>query len=288
MKSGLSSGALLLALGAALLGAGLLGERGGIAAPAVDPGERHLRASPEPPAASPPGAPRPRPGRIPSAAGLRDARRFAQSRRGLVSFAVVNSAGQVRGFDERRPYDAASVVKAMLLAAELDRIGGSPLDGETESLLRSMITVSDNDAADAVYARVGDAGLTSVAQRAAMTDFSVLGHWGNAQIAAADMARFFGDLEHAFRGPNGEFGLGLLGSIAPEQSWGIPEAAGDHWAVRFKGGWLPDRALVHQAAELRERDGHRAVAIAVLTDSQPSFDDGIETVTGVADRLVHR
>ena len=72
------------------------------------------------------------------------------------------------------------------------------------------------------------------------------------------------------------------------QSWGIPAAAGERWAVRFKGGWLPDHALVHQAAELRERDGARELAIVVLTDEQPSHDYGVETVRGVAERLLSR
>ncbi len=293
MKSGLASGVLLLTLAAALLGAGIVGERGGIAAPVTDaggqPSLREPREPREPPTADR-GSRRPEPdrGRVPSAAALRDARRFAESREGLVSFAAVNIDGQRRGYLEERSFDSASVVKAMLLAAELDRIGDAPLDDQTQSLLRSMITVSDNDAADAIYARVGDAGLTGVAERAGMTAFSVAGHWGNAQVTAADMARCFGDLELVIRGPHREFGLGLLGSIAEEQSWGIPKAAGEDWAVRFKGGWLPDRALVHQAAELRERHGPRVVSIAVLTDSQPSFSYGLATVAGVAERLLHR
>ncbi|MDP9189503.1 MAG: hypothetical protein M3O25_09670, partial [Actinomycetota bacterium] len=79
---------------------------------------------------------------------------------------------------------------------------------------------------------------------------------------------------------------GLLGSIVESQRWGIPAAAGDRWAVRFKGGWLPDHALVHQAAELRERKGDRELSIAILTDVQPSFEYGIDTVRGVAERLL--
>ena len=63
-----------------------------------------------------------------------------------------------------------------------------------------------------------------------------------------------------------EYAKGLLGSITESQRWGIPAAAGDRWAVRFKGGWLPDHALVHQAAELRERHGPRQLSIVVLTD----------------------
>ena len=119
-----------------------------------------------------------------------------------------------------------------------------------------------------------------------MTRFTVAGYWGNAQITAADMARFFGDLDRALARRHREYAKGLLGSIIASQRWGIPEAAGDDWAVRFKGGWLPDHALVHQAAELRERDGNRELSIAVLTDDQPSYDYGVETVRGVAERLL--
>jgi hypothetical protein len=228
--------------------------------------------------------------RIPSASALRDAGDFARDRTGLVSLAVVNSDGKLRGLRENRRYAAASVVKAMLLAAEIRRLkkAGEAIDSTTDSLLTSMITFSDNEAADSVYARVGDAGLFGVAKRAGMTRFTVAGYWGNAQITAADMARFFGDLDRVLARKYREYAKGLLGSITASQSWGIPAAAGDRWAVRFKGGWLPDHALVHQAAELRERDGNRELAIVVLTDAQPSFTYGIETVRGVAERLLSR
>jgi hypothetical protein len=236
-----------------------------------------------------------RPGRggsrkMPSAAGLKSAREFADGRTGVVSLAVVNSEGQLRGQRENRRYAAASVVKAMLLAAEIRRLkkAGEGIDSTTDSLLTSMISISDNSAADSIYARVGDQGLFDVAHRAGMERFTVAGHWGNAQITAADMARFFGDLDHALVRKYREYAKGLLGSVVESQSWGIPVAAGDRWAVRFKGGWLPDHALVHQAAELRERDGNRELAIVVLTDDQPSFTYGIETVRGVAERLLSR
>jgi hypothetical protein len=96
----------------------------------------------------------------------------------------------------------------------------------------------------------------------------------------------FAGLDQVMRGPHREFALGLLGSVIPGQSWGIPAAAGERWAVRFKGGWRSTEAgqLVHQVAELR--DGDRALAIAVLTDGQPTQAYGIETVRGIAKRLV--
>jgi beta-lactamase class A len=225
---------------------------------------------------------------VPTGSALRSAQRFASGREGLVSFAVVDTESDLHGLAEHRRYPAASVVKAMLLAAELRRLERerAPLDDETASLLRAMITYSDNDAADAIYSRVGDAGLFQVARAAGLDDFTVAGHWGNAQITAADMARLFFDLDSVLAGPQREFGLGLLGSIVAEQSWGIPAAAGPDWQVRFKGGWITTDSgqLAHQAAELRE--GDRRLAIAVLTDGQPSMSYATETVRGIAERLL--
>lgn len=229
-------------------------------------------------------------GKTPSAAALRSAWSYAHSRGGAVSLAVVNSEGEQRGRDEDRLYAAASVVKSMLLAAEVRRLeqAGEPIDAQTDALLSAMISSSDNEAADAIYARVGDSGLEGVADRVGMRRFTVAGYWGNAQIAAADMALMFGDLERALAREHREYALGLLGSIVPEQSWGIPAAAGERWAVRFKGGWLPDQALAHQVAELRERDGDRKLSIAILTDEQPSHEYATATVHGVAERLLGR
>jgi hypothetical protein len=226
--------------------------------------------------------------KVPSAVALRKARDYARGRVGLVAFATDNSEGKLRGDDLHRLYPAASTVKAMLLAAELRRIkrAGGDIDSQTRSLLSAMITESDNDAADAIYARVGDAGMFEVAHRAGMPDFTVAGHWGNAQVSAADLARLFGDLDRVLVRKFREYGKGLLGSVIPSQRWGIADAVGDRWALRFKGGWLPDHALAHQAAELRERRGNRDLSIAVLTDDQPSFDYAIASVREVAQALL--
>ena len=224
----------------------------------------------------------------PTPAGLADAREFSATRAGLVSFAAIDSRGHLRGHHADRLYPAASTVKAMVLAAELRRLAaaGGPIDRTTRSLLSSMVRYSDNEATDAIYARVGDVALLDIARRAGMSGFRAAGHWGNAQIAAADAARLFGALDRVLPRRHRRFGQRLLGSIVASQSWGIPVAAGNEWAARFKGGWLPGRALVHQAAELRERGGPRVIALAVLTDEQPSFGYGVATVRGIADRLL--
>lgn len=294
-------------LGAALASGTLVAAAAALVLPALDLGRQHsadgsdltgaivLRERPEQAdaagdrrrPASARGEPT-RPRIVPEPGTLKEAWQYARARGGAVSIATVDTRGRLRGQDEDRLYSSASVVKSMLLAAELHRLERErlSLDAETKSLLDSMITISDNDAADAIYARVGDAGLFEVARLVGMSRFTVAGHWGNAQITAADMARMFSNLDRLFANRHREFGLGLLGSVVPEQSWGIPAAARPSWAVRFKGGWvITERGqLTHQAAELR--DGHKRIAIAVLTDYQPSMSYATQTIRGVAERLL--
>jgi Beta-lactamase enzyme family len=229
-----------------------------------------------------------RPDRVPTADAWQAAVGYAEEREGLVSFATIDSRGRLRGERMDQLYSAASIVKAMVLAAELRRLAGedAEIDESTDGLLTAMITASDNEAADTIYARVGDEGMHEVAKMVGMTGFTIAGHWGNAQVTAADMARFFAELDQVFPPRFTPYAQNLLASVIESQRWGIPAVAGERWAPRFKGGWLPDHALVHQAAELRERGGPLQISLAVMTDEQPSHGYGVETVEGVAARLL--
>jgi hypothetical protein len=229
----------------------------------------------------------------PSPRAIRSAQDFAASR-GDVSFAVIDDSIGLRGYDEDRQFSSASVSKALLLAAELRRLDREhlPLDAETRELLEPMITYSDNGAADAVYAQVGDEGLEEVARRAGMRDFDPTpGFWGGDQITAADMARFFYRLEANLPGPHREYARGLLARIAPVERWGIPQAVGHGWSVWFKGGWRPagqqdtSGAVTHQAALLVHRGGER-LGLAVLSDEPPGDGSGYEAIEGVTERLL--
>jgi beta-lactamase class A len=229
----------------------------------------------------------------PSPRAVRRAQEFAASR-GDVSFAVIDDSIGLRGYDQDRPFSSASVSKALLLAAELRRLEreGLPLDDQTKGLLDPMITYSDNRAADAVYAQVGDEGLEEVARRAGMPSFGVTpGFWGGDQITAADMARFFFRLEANLPGPHRRYAKALLARITAAERWGIPQAIGRGWSVWFKGGWRPEGqedtsgAVTHQAALLVHRGGER-VALAVLTDETPGEVTGFAAIKGVTERLL--
>ena len=117
--------------------------------------------------------------------GIEDAQRWARRRAGTVAFAVAREGRPIRGVAIHRRYYSASVVKAMLALAVLrGRRDGVPLTAGERALLRPMIVVSDNDAATAVYARVGAGALLRIARAARMTNFDVGFNWADAQLTA--------------------------------------------------------------------------------------------------------
>ncbi len=232
------------------------------------------------------------PGRLllPGEQALASARRFARNRPGVVSFAVADERGGVRGLATRQGYPSASLTKAMILVSRLRALAAADeaLSENDATTLGLMIRLSDNGSADQAYATVGDAPLLELARRAGMRDFAISGDWANATLTAADQARFFLALDRLvprrFRG----FARGLLHTVIPPQSWGIPRAARPGWRVYFKGGWRPqeDGELVNQAA-LLER-GSKRISIAVLTSGSALMADGERTIEGIAARLLQR
>lgn len=111
----------------------------------------------------------------PRPAAIASARSYLHDRDGYTAFAVIDSDGRMRGSHLHRTFVSASVVKAMLLVAYLREAAGAHrrLDEEDRELLQPMIHYSDNEAASAVWERVGNPRLRALARRAGMTDFSI-------------------------------------------------------------------------------------------------------------------
>jgi hypothetical protein len=218
------------------------------------------------------------------------AARYLAGRTGRTAFAVVDSEGRLSGVNMHWTFVSASVVKAMLLVGYLrmlDARGQHFVDAASNAFLYPMINVSDNTAATHTWSIVGDSGLYAVARAAGMTDFSIVGIWANAQISAADQARFFFEMDSLIPREFVGYARTLLSTIASYESWGIPAVARPMgYAVFFKGGWLSTGLgqLVHQVARL-ERPG-RVFSIAVMTDGDPSMGYGIDTIQGVTAALL--
>ena len=222
---------------------------------------------------------------VPTARARRAAFAWAAQRAGEVAVAVVDSRGNASGYHARRPFITASTVKAMLLVAYLRR--HRTVSDAMRATLTRMITVSDNPSSDAVYASVGRSGLLGLARRARMSSFRTGGGWILCRVDAADMARFFRDMERYIPRAHRRFANRLLSSVVSYQSWGIPAVARPlGYRVYFKPGWLGAWVLASQAARL-ERERVR-VGIAVFTDHNPTSVYGKETVAGVTARLLRR
>jgi Beta-lactamase enzyme family len=223
------------------------------------------------------------PARLVAPGGLEEAQRWARSRAGTVAFAVAEGR-RVRGVAIHRTYYSASVVKAMLGLAVVRAARDRALTADERALLRPMITYSDNDAATAVYGRVGSGALYAIAREAGMRNFEVGYNWADALLTAYDQAKLFQRIDRLAPRRHRAYFRGLLAGIVPSQRWGIAPVAGERgFKIMFKGGWRT--GIFHQVA-LLERNGKR-IALAVLTRSA-DHGYGRETQSGIADRVLAR
>ena len=141
----------------------------------------------------------PQPQDYPWAKRVAAAERFADGRSGRVSFAVVDESGRLRGDHLTRVHKAASVVKVMFMVALLrePEVREDALTASEKHLLGPMIKRSDNQAATAIYSRVGEGALRELAREAGMRHFTTQPLWGLSTITAAEQARFMYRLERA-------------------------------------------------------------------------------------------
>lgn len=238
---------------------------------------------------------------VPTATAFAAARRYAKRRRGTVAIVTIDASRRLRGLHGGRPYLSASVVKAMMLVAYLDRLErlGAPLTGTARRRLGVMIRRSGNAAATWAYRIVGPGELRRVARRAGMSRFVPAPSWGSSRITAVDQARLFRRIDRLVPERHRPLARELLASIVPSQRWGIPAAAPSGYAILFKGGWRRAgttgarpcrrsrkrcRWVVHQVAKLESAEG--TLSIAVLTSGNPSMRYGTQTIRGVAARLL--
>jgi hypothetical protein len=233
---------------------------------------------------------------FPGPASIERAERYLAGRGGRTALAVFDSERRLSGLRLDEEFITGSVVKAMLLVAyllRLDAIGQRHVDSHSASFLNPMINPSDNDAANQCWSIVGAEGLHAVAKAAGMTHFSIDAtaswgvRWAAALITAADQARFFLEMDSLIPHQFVRYARDLLSTVADQEGWGIPAVARPlGYRVFFKGGWRPspDTFLVHQVARLEGPD--RTFSIAVMTDGDRDMDYGIDTIRGVATRLL--
>jgi hypothetical protein len=212
---------------------------------------------------------------------------YIATRRGDIAYAVVTKH-HFWGHNSSTRYHSASVLKAMLLVAYLDRgsVRHRSLTDSDRSILDPMITHSDNDAANRCIQIVGLDALRALARRAHMKHFTpAYPVWGNSIITASDQAHFFYRIDRYVTERHRDYAMHLLASITSSQRWGVGQVQPTGWDLYFKGGWGSGSGLVdHQVALLRRGDDR--VGMAVLTANDGSHDYGKRTLQGVFGRLL--
>jgi beta-lactamase class A len=212
---------------------------------------------------------------------------YALKRRGIKAFAVA-TRHRYWGWHDQQTFPSASVLKAMLLVAYLDRgsVRHRRLGRSDRALLDPMIRRSNNAAASTVMGIVGTGGLRALANRSGMRRFTpVAGIWGNSRVDARDQARFFLRIQQFLPNRHRAYAMHLLASVVPSQRWGFGQVKPRHWQLYFKGGWGSGTGRVDHQVALLQR-GARRVGVAIMTSNDGSHAYGKATLRGIAALLL--
>ncbi|MFF1409406.1 serine hydrolase [Streptomyces sp. NPDC058289] len=213
---------------------------------------------------------------------------------GNAAVAVLDlSTGESVRVGVERDFVTASIVKVDILAALLLQASdaGRLLTAQEQRWATVMIENSDNAAASALWDAIGGTeGMAKANLRLGLTE-TTPGHgayWGLTQTTAADQLRLlqavFGE-ESALSADARAYLRGLMGSVAPDQNWGISAGLDESESVYLKNGWLARSEtglwVVNSIGRV-EVDG-RTLLLAVLCDGQASQKAGISLVEDLAE-----
>ena len=229
---------------------------------------------------------------------------FLTTRKGRVSVAVIDlNDGSAYTHGRADRYELASVGKVAILVTFLERarLEHLELTPNEQQLLHDMITLSDGDATTAIWVRSGRvSGVGAMLNRIGLGEPRIRvveGDWGGMTATALDVALLFAEVGagHVLSEESRGYALTLLEDISEAQSWGMSAGfsnqGGRDDRLALKNGWWTDSDslewIVHSAAVVTDRDGRGRYAVAILSDSQPTYGYGIETLEGIA-REIHR
>lgn len=197
--------------------------------------------------------------------------------------------------------ELASAVKVLIALAVMDAAQQDSryVDRFELSLLWPMITLSDNDAANALWDELGGgAGLSRYLASAGIGGVRPYNgeFWGTSTASANSLALIlaraaFGDLLNA---QHRDLFLQLLEGVTSSQRWGVPAGAegetGTGDLVGLKNGWYQADAgwRVNSVGFVVSRSSSAYYTVAVLANEQPAWDYGIDTIQTVAEQLHSR
>ena len=219
---------------------------------------------------------------------VEEAEAYADQRSGIVSFAVSDEEGRLRGRRAGRPVPSASVLKVILMGAYLDRpsVARRPLRTSDRRLLGPMIRRSDNDSATYIRNLLGASVIYRYARGAGLRRFRLRYPWGLSEITAREMAPFMRRFDRRLPWRHRRYARRLLATVVPSQRWGIASVGlPSGWRLFFKSGWGSGTGRVCHQVALLER-GSRRVSVAITIEHSPNHGYGTQTLRGISRRLL--
>jgi len=230
---------------------------------------------------------------------------YLAGRHGTVLAAVYNvTTGQTWHLGSGPAQAEASIVKLDILEALLARGGTSGLSPAQETLARSMIEDSDNDAATSLWdAAGGPGGLSAFNVRAGLTGTTPSScvtcagfpwpGWGLTSTVPDDQLTLLKQLVVPGTSPllsltERAYALSLLENVTPDQAWGVSGGVPAGVQVALKNGWLPlnEGGTDWQINSVGWVCGDgRNYLIAVLSTGSPTEQYGIDTVSGLSSHV---
>jgi beta-lactamase class A len=200
----------------------------------------------------------------------------------------------------------ASIVKVEIMATALKQAqdAGSPLPGTELQLVQTMIENSNNAAATELLKDVGGPSAvqsfdnsigmtgTTVSTLAFIPGSTTLPGWGWTTTTARDEVRLvskFAFHNTVLNDTSRSYGLNLMEHVESDQAWGVSAGVPASATVALKNGWLPlDLAndTNWQIDSIGWIHGNgRDYVLAVLSNGNPTMDDGIATISYIAAEL---
>ncbi len=181
-------------------------------------------------------------------------------------------------YNDSTPFLLASSAKVPIMLSYLDLVESQnrqPTSSETQLLTR-MITVSDNDAAQALFqARGWNAGQAQYLQKIGVSGYQPNANgWGWATLPPSSMTQLFTMLYQGkvLNESDRALAMKLLGEVDAGQRWGVGQAAPDGARVYMKDGWVagPDGDWAMNSSGIVESGGETYI-LSVYTQHQPGY-----------------
>jgi beta-lactamase class A len=219
-------------------------------------------------------------------------RKYMATRSGQASVSIKDlTTGATYSYNTSLRVATASIVKADILACLLlqAQTAGRHLTASEKALATKMIENSDNNAASALWTKIGrHAGMVAANKKLGLTQ-TIPGSgttWGLTTTSAADQVRLLTALTSSkskLSAASRSYELDLMSDVERDQRWGVSAAAtaADTTSLQLKNGWMPQTAYqnrwtINSIGQVKT-DGHDYL-IGVLSRKNASMADGISTI----------